>query len=54
MTSFFIGENEKLYDFFFDKRLVGHILKQIRVIWFFKPQHFLKMSKFVAGHVTRM
>ena len=38
------------------KRIVGHILKKIIVIWFFKPApyHFLKMSKFLAGHVTKM
>ena len=30
----------KLYDFFFQKRLVGHIFKKIIVIWFFKPSPF--------------
>ena len=31
----------KLYDFAFEKRLVGHILNKIIVIWFFKlaPQN---------------
>ena len=44
----------KLCDFAFEKRLVGHILNRIIVIWFFNPHHFLKMSKFLAGHVTKM
>ena len=30
----------KLYDFAFEKRLVGHILNEIIVIWFFKPAPF--------------
>ena len=30
----------KLYDFAFEKRLVGHILNKIIVIWFFKPAPF--------------
>ena len=30
----------KLYDFAFEKRLVGHILNKIIVIWFFKPTPF--------------
>ena len=30
----------KLYDFFFKKRLVGHILNKIKVIWLFKPAPF--------------
>ena len=30
----------KLYDFFFKKRLVGHIFNKIIVIWFFKPAPF--------------
>ena len=44
----------KLYDFAFEKRSVGHILNKIIVIWFFKPAPFLKMSKFVARHVTKL
>ena len=32
---------KKLYDFAFEKRLAGHI-------------NFLKMSKYAAGHVTKM
>ena len=44
----------KLYDFAFKKQLVGHILNKIIVIWFVKPASFLKMSKFVAGHVIKM
>ena len=44
----------KLYDFAFEKRLVGHILNKRLMIWFSNPHHFLKMSKFVAGHVTKM
>ena len=30
----------KLYDFAFEKQLVGHILNKIMVIWFFKPEPF--------------
>ena len=30
----------KLYDFSFEKPLVGHILNKIIVIWFFKPVPF--------------
>ena len=30
----------KLYDFAFEKRLVGHILNKIIVIWFFKSAPF--------------
>ena len=30
----------KLYNFAFEKRLVGHILNKIIVIWFFKPAPF--------------
>ena len=30
----------KLYDFFFQKRLMGHILNKIIVIWFVKPASF--------------
>ena len=30
----------KLYDFFFKKRLVGHIFNKIIVIWFCKPEPF--------------
>ena len=37
-----------------EKLLVGHILNKIIVIWFFNPRHFLKTSKLVAGHVTKM
>ena len=34
---------------------MGHILNKIIVILFsFKPAPFLKMSKFVAGHMTKM
>ena len=48
----------KLYDFAFKKRLVGHILNKIIVIVIIVFQTrtiFLKiMSKFVAGHVTKM
>ena len=47
-------EKCKLYDFAFEKRLVGHILNKIIVIWFFKPAPFFEMSKSVAGHVTKM
>ena len=36
------------------KTISGSYLKQKIVIWFFNPHHFLKMSKFVAGHVTKM
>ena len=42
----------KLYDFAFKKWLVGHILNKIKVIW--NLHHCHKMSKFVAGHVTKM
>ena len=41
-----------LYDFTCEKRLVGYILNKIIVICFSNPRHFVKMSKFVAGHVT--
>ena len=34
--------------------LVGHILDKMNVIWFSNPYHFLKMSNFVAAHVTKM
>ena len=46
----------KLYEFAFKKQLVGHILNKIIVIKFFKPTPFFSkiMSKFVAGHVTKM
>ena len=44
----------KLYDFAFEKRLVGHILNKIIVIWFLNPNHFLKINEFVNGHVTKM
>ena len=37
VTSF--SENES-YDFAFEKRLVGHILNKIIVIWFVKPAPF--------------
>ena len=54
MTSF--SRKWKLYDFAFEKPLVGHILKKIViiVIGFSNPHHFLKMSKFVGGHVTKI
>ena len=44
----------ELYDFAFEKRLVGHILNKIIVIGFSNMHHFLKVSKFVAGQVTKM
>ena len=44
----------KLYDFAFEKRLVGHISNKIMWFGFSNPHHFLKVSKFVAGHVTKM
>ena len=45
----------KLHDFAFEKRLVGHILNKIVAIWSFQTRTiFLKMSKFVPGHVTKM
>ena len=44
----------KLYDFAYEKRLVGHLLNKIIVIWFFKPTPTLKKSKIVSGHVTKM
>ena len=40
--------------FALEKLLVGHILNKIIVIWYFNPRHFLKTSKLVAGHVTKM
>ena len=33
-------EKRKLYDFAFEKQLVGHILDKIIVIWLFKPAPF--------------
>ena len=33
---------------------MGYILNKIIVIWFSNPHHFVKMSKFVAGHVTSL
>ena len=45
----------KLYDFTFENRLVCHIFnKIIIVIWFLSPHRFLRMSEFVAGHVTKV
>ena len=42
----------KSYDFALKKWLVGHILNKMIVIS--NPCHFLKMSKFAAGHLTKM
>ena len=39
VTSFLCNENYN-YDFAFEKRLEGHILNKIIVIWFFKPAPF--------------
>ena len=44
----------KLYDFSFEKRLVGHILNKKRWFSFSNPDDFLKMSKFAAGQETKM
>ena len=44
----------KVIRFAFKKPLVGHILNKIIVIWFVNPHHFLKTSKFVAGHMTKI
>ena len=38
VTSFLWKRN--LYNFAFEKRLVGHILNKVMVIWFFKPAPF--------------
>ena len=40
----------KLQDFACEKRLVGHILNKIVVIWFFQT----RTIKFLPGHVTKM
>ena len=44
----------KLYDFAFKKPLVRHILNKIIAIYFPNLHHFLKMNKFVAGHMTKI
>ena len=40
--------------FSFKKRLVGHVLNKKIVILFSNLHHFLKMSKSVVDHVTKM